>query len=144
MRRKRSKILYYAVKKKRVKLQMGREAFLPENYSNCCSIQTWKIQLWLLAIKFKGLQASVKYLTTIAIHFSKQGSLRHILILSFYGIQNQILSRQSHSNTSILPNTKSNRLTYYVSHQGTSSNFPFSKLRQGSFQYFHFTDFETK
>jgi len=25
---------------KRVKMQMGREAFLPENCSNCCSIQT--------------------------------------------------------------------------------------------------------
>jgi len=115
-------------KEKRVKLQLGREAFLPENCSNCCSIQTWKIQLLLLAIKFKGLQASVKYFTTITIHFSKQGSLRHILILSFYGIQNQILSRQSHSNTSILPNKKSNRLTYYVSHQGTSSNILFIKL----------------
>jgi len=30
---------------------MGRESFLPENCSNCCSIQNWKIQLWLLAIR---------------------------------------------------------------------------------------------
>ena len=61
---------------------------------------------------------------------------------------------QSHSNTSILPNTKSNRLTYHVSHQGTSSNIPFIKLvgiqtkiscsRQGSIQYFHFTEYKTK
>jgi len=50
-----------------------------------------------------------------------------IPILSFYQIQNQILSRQGHSNTSILPNTKLNRLTYQVSHQGTSSNFQFIK-----------------
>ena len=74
--------------------------------------------------------------------------------LAFYRIQNQILSRQGHSNTSILPNTKSNRLTYHVSHQGTTSNISFIKLvgiqtkisfsRQGSIQYFHFTEFKTK
>ena len=79
---------------------------------------------------------------------------RVIPILSFYRIQNQILSRQSHSKTSILPITKSNRLTYHVSHQGTSSNIPFIKLvgiqtiisfsRQGSIQYFHFIEYKTK
>ena len=51
-----------------------------------------------------------------------------IPILSLYRIQNQILSRQSHSNTSILPNTKPNSFTYHVSHQGTSSDIPFIKL----------------
>ena len=79
---------------------------------------------------------------------------KFIPILSFYRIQNQILSRQSHSNTSILPNTNSNRLTYHVSHRGTNSNIPFIKLvgiqtiisfsRQGSIQYFHFTEYKTK
>ena len=49
-------------------------------------------------------------------------------IHSFYRIQNQILLRQGLSNTFILPNIKSNRFTYHVSHQGTSSNFPFIKL----------------
>ena len=77
-----------------------------------------------------------------------------IPILSFYRIQNQILSRQGRSNTSILPNTKLKRLTNHVSHQGTSSNIPFIKLvgiqskisflRQGSIQYFYFTEYKTK
>ena len=58
------------------------------------------------------------------------------------------------SNTFILPNTKPNMFTYHVSHQGTSSNFPFIKLvgiqtkisfsRRGSIQYFHFTEYKTK
>jgi len=75
-------------------------------------------------------------------------------ILSFYRIQNQALLRQGHSNSSILPNSKSNRLTYHVSHQGTSSNISFIKLvgiytkisisRQGSIQYFHFIEYKTK
>ena len=58
------------------------------------------------------------------------------------------------SNTFILPNTKPNRLKYYVLNQGTSSTFIFVKIvtiqakisfsRQGTFQYFHFTEYETK
>ena len=79
---------------------------------------------------------------------------KDIAVLSFYRIQNQILSTQSHSNTSILPNKNSNKLTYHVSHQGTSSNIPFIKIvgiqtkisfsRQGSYLYFHFTEYKTK
>ena len=56
------------------------------------------------------------------------GTSSNFPILSFYQIQNQILSRQGHSNTFILPNIKSNRLTYHVSHQGTTSNISFNKL----------------
>ena len=77
-----------------------------------------------------------------------------IPIISFYRIQNQILSVQGHSNTSILPNKKLNRLTYHVSHPGTSSNITFIKLvgiqskisflRQGSIKYFYFTEYKTK
>ena len=113
-------------------------------------------------------------------HLSKQQANRPkyyfrdkvLPILSLYRIQNQILSRKSHSNTSILPNTKSNRLTYHVSHQGTCSNIPFIKLvgiqtkisfsrqrhsstfilpctkpntfQTKSFQYFHFTEYKIK
>ena len=162
-----------------------------------------------------------------------RGTSSNFPILPFYRIQNQILLRQRHSNTFILPkqnqiglhimfcikgqvqtshlsnlqayrpkshfryngqsntfilpNTKPNRFTYHVCnkvHQGTSSNFPFIKhhdkgpfntlillnlksnrfkyhvlnqgasstfiqdkilfSRQGTFQYFHFTEYETK
>jgi len=44
------------------------------------------------------------------------------------------------SNTFILPNTKPNRFTYHVCNkerQGTSSNFPFIKLRDNG----HFNTF---
>ena len=57
-------------------------------------------------------------------------------------------------NTLILPNTKPNMFTYHVSHKGTSSNFLVIKLvgiqtqisfsRQGSIQYFHFTEYKNK
>ena len=82
------------------------------------------------------------------------GTSSNFPIFSFYRIQNQILLRQGLSNTFILPNIKSNRLTYHVSHQGTSSNISFNKLvgiqtkisfsRQGSIQYFLFTEYKTK
>ena len=45
--------------------------------------------------------------------------------LNFTEYKTKYFRGKSHSNTSILPNTKSNRLTYHVSYQGTSSNFPF-------------------
>jgi len=110
-----------SLKEKRAKMQMGREAFLPENCSNYCSIQTWKIQLWLLAIKFNSLQASVKYLTTIATRVIK-----------------------AHSYTFNLPNLKPTSLKYQVSYQPTSSTF-LIKLQnnghKGTLSYFQFTEF---
>ena len=35
---------------------------------------------------------------------------------------------KGHTNTFILPNTKPNRVTFHISHQGTCSNFPFIKV----------------
>ena len=56
------------------------------------------------------------------------GTSSNFPIHSFYRIQKQILLRQGLSNTFILPNIKSNRLTYHVSHQGTSSNISFNNF----------------
>ena len=73
-------------------------------------------------------QVQISHLSNLQAYRSKSLFRDQVIpILSFYRIQNQILSRQGHSNTSILPNTKLNRLTYHVSHQGTSSNFQFIK-----------------
>ena len=64
------------------------------------------------------------------------------------------LRDKGHFNTFILPNLKPNRFKYYVLNQGTSSTFILIKIvtiqakisfsRQGTFQYFHFTEYETK
>ena len=54
-----------------------------------------------------------------------------IPILSFYRIQNQILSRQSHSNSSV-----------YQTWRRIQTKISFS--RQRSIQYFHFTKYKTK
>ena len=57
-------------------------------------------------------------------------------------------------NALILPNLKPNRFKYHVLNHGTSTTFIFIKIgtiqskisfsQQGSFQYFHFTEFKTK
>ena len=120
--------------------------------------------------RIKG-QVQISHLSKLqANRLKSQFRDKVIPILSFYRIQNQILSRQSHSNTSIYQTCRRIQTKISFSRHGSIQYFHFTKYktkqvhisclqqgtsrdkfklaiyqtsRHGSFQYFHFTKYET-